>query len=184
MWKEKGRWSQGPLAAGMWPSAGMAWNLLCFSSPARGRLGKKSSVKLNELNFIGSSGWQARRELGQTTQSFPGDVYEWEERELCFLPPSLRGTFYGVMGRCFDFGHWQLLIQKWNSSSPPVKNFVCVERQCSTCEPHFKMHFEVWANNVNDIQWDCQMLVIYSHFHINVGPPVMNWKLNKHISFN
>lgn len=148
---------------------------------------KEVLCKVKWTDFIWSSGWQAKRELGQTTQSFPGDVYEWEETELCFLPPSLSApsirSWVGVLSKV-DLCHEELLTQKWNSSRPPVKTFVCVERQCPTCEPHFKKHFEVWANNVNDIQWDCQMLAIYSHFHINVGPPVMNWKLNKHISFN
>lgn len=99
-------------------------------------------------------------------------------------------------------GKWVKLPQNILPKGTYVENITCVIRQLPryslnshlwvslvlrhiiTYEPYFKMHSEIWANNVNDIQWDCQMLVIYFHFHINVGPPVMNWKLNKHISFN
>lgn len=107
-----------------------------------------------------------------------------EQRGSAFPPPSLPYTcritseVFWVSGIC----HGDPPAE--GECHQPTSEDFCVERQYPTCESHFKMHFEVWANNVNDIQWDCQMLVIYSHFRINVGPPVMNWKLNKHISFN
>ena len=147
-----------------------------------------SSVLAGGL-FTTSATWEAQEESWAKLNSHSQEMLKLGREWTSFptLPPST-GSFhwitewgvFWVSGLC----PWEPPTQKWNPLSPPVKVFICMERQCPTYEPHFKMHFEIWANNVNDIQWGCQMLVIYSHFHINVGPPVMNWKLNKHISFN
>jgi hypothetical protein len=164
---------QGPLATERW----LSHEILCFSGLVWGQLEENAPVRLNEP-FLMKSGWQARRELGQTQQSFPGDSIPWKTGSTFFATHVLWNHKPRLWGG--DLCHCKPSTLEWKSISPPVRTFVCMPYLW----PHFKMHFEVWANKVNDIQWDCQMLVISSHFQINVGPPVMNWKLNKHISFN
>lgn len=149
---------------------------------------KESFRKVKWTEFCMKFWWARWKRIGPSQTVFPRGrscLRRGGATPAATSPASqcLLGQRWAVLSSCT----WPLgtpSTKNWNSISPPVKGFVCVERQCPTCESHFKMRFEVWTNNVNDIQRDCQMLVIYFHFHINVSPPVMNWKLNKHISFN
>ena len=168
-------WSQLPCPPpGDLPDSGIKPACLMSSALAGGLFTTSAIWEAQEESWAKlNSHFQEMLKLGREWASFP--IFSHGQ-----LPLDHRVGSVLVSGLC----PWEPPTQKWNSLSPPVKVFICVERQSPTYEPHFKMHFEIWANNVNDIQWDCQMLVIYSHFHINVGPPVMNWKLNKHISFN
>lgn len=170
-----------PIAGGLGPCSGITLNLFSFSGLHED---SQRSVlwNLNELSFIWSLVDKVKESWAKLKQSFPGDIHDWEERAA--LPTIfsssqlllITGEVFWIDGLC----HLGTPYHKVKFHQPTTRD----GRQEPTCKPHFKMHFEVWANNVNDIQWGCQMLVIYSHFHINMDPPVMNWKLNKHISFN
>lgn len=52
---------------------------------------------------------------------------------------------------------------------------------CEICKKHNMKNPFI---NKNGTQLSCQIVAIYFHFHINTSPPVMNWRLNKRISFN
>lgn len=69
------------------PSTGKALKLQSFSCSSWGVPEKNPLVKLNGLNFIGGSGWQDKRELGQTKQLFPGEINDWKGRltSYCLL---------------------------------------------------------------------------------------------------